>query len=358
MGAALAVTGRKRTAIALAASAIAFFACGTRTFARFAGSDPLLTDREPLWVKSPMPLATRSLDRRANKLRMSADAQKIAVHWLQPGDEEDDVVGTFGVGMIAGPLEDIKAVDIAFASNGLLQLQETESGVELSDGTDWIVRLPVIISPRLTAVGRDGWRISGTRPRNYKPIRYMGRIGSNSYSTGWLPQAGLPIASAEGSNDVLYASLDIPPLARRIPWIVMVLPSIGSTELWRSSLTSEKRIGRTVVGAREIFWLPDSDQWVVIGRDATSTYVATVDKSIHAAGSIRGNALAAGTGSGSRIALIDSNRDVIVWNLRSGKAMRIGCAECSAHDVAFADHAVGVLRLRGMRTEVVVFPTD
>jgi len=63
-------------------------------------------------------------------------------------------------------------------------------------------------------------------------------------------------------------------------------------------------------------------------------------------------------GSRSRIALIDSNGDAIVWSLHTDKAMRLHCDQCTAFDAAFGDRAVGVLRMHGVRMEVAVYPAD
>ncbi len=72
---------------------------------------------------------------------------------------------------------------------------------------------------------------------------------------------------------------------------------------------------------------------------------------------IPGRARRASNGSRWRVALIDSNGDAIVWSLHTGRAMRLHCDGCTAYDAAFADRAVGVLRMRGVRMEVAVYPT-
>ena len=62
-------------------------------------------------------------------------------------------------------------------------------------------------------------------------------------------------------------------------------------------------------------------------------------------------------GSGSRIAM-HSPQSAYVWNLSTGKAMRIRCDDCMVLEVALSDHALGVLVSRGSDTLLEMYPTD
>ena len=275
------------------------------------GDDALFTEREPLWVQAPASIATYPA-KEGSGLRLSPDAKQFAVF-----DEQD---GT----------------DVAFTPDGILHLIQTDSGVDLSDGRDWTIHLPMTLMAHLD-VSRGMWAVSGLRPRDYTFVRYVGRIGVNTYSKAPAPPAGKPF----------------PP-----PWVpgsANLLLARGS-ELHLCGNGRDVIVGRTALSARDTFWLPDVNAWGIVGGDSHATYVATYDNSMHQEGMVEGKASTLATGRGARIALLDDQRGVIVWNLRSGKAMRIGCAQCRAHAAAFAETTVGILRKNGDQIEVAIYP--
>ena len=274
-------------------------------------NDALLTTREPIWIPSSAPIATYPA-KEGIGLRLSPDAKRFAVF--------DDQEGT----------------DVAFTHDRTLRLSQSESGIELTDGRDWTVHLPMILLARLEVSGQM-WAVSGLRPHGYTFVRYVGRIGVHAYEKAPAPPAGKPY----------------PP-----PWV----PGSANLLLARGGelhLTGNGRdaiVGRTALTVRDTFWLPDVNTWAILGGDEHTTCIASYDTSVHKEGSVQGKASALAVGRGARIALLGERRDVIVWNLRSGKAMRIACAKCEAHAAAFAENAVGVLRRNGDLMEVAIYP--
>lgn len=294
-------------------------------------------------------MATRPLSSFASRLRISPDAKSVAVCWARNIDDDFDFEiegGKFAAGPLDGAWREVAAQDVAFAGDRLLRLAGTESGSDLTDGVQWTVRLPSTVNGQLTV--DDGmWRVFGLRPRTYAPVSYSGRIGSNGYSAA--------------DRTVVQATLAPAPLLRAVPMAALMSMGGGPTEFWRSSDHAHERIGRTVLAAYDVTSIPDSGEWVVIGRDDMSTYVGTVDadrRSIRASGQLPGNVRRRANGSRSRVALIDGRGDLVVWNLRSGKAMRIGCDQCIVSDAAFAERAVGVLRSIGGHSEIAIYSTD
>ncbi len=80
-------------------------------------------------------------------------------------------------------------------------------------------------------------------------------------------------------------------------------------------------------------------------------------ESIVAAGSIDERAYHVKAGRGSRIALM-TPQSAYVWNLASGKAMRVRCTDCIVLDVALSDDAAGLLVSRGDATLLEIYPTS
>ena len=276
-----------------------------------AENDALLTTREPVWVPPPAPIATYPA-KDGIGLRLSPDAKRFAVF--------DDQEGS----------------DVAFTHDRTLHLSQTESGVELTDGHDWTVHLPMILLSRLE-VGGQMWAVSGLRPHGYTFVRYVGRIGVHAYEKAPAPPAGKPFPPpwVPGSANLLLAR---------------------GPELHLIGNGRDAIVGRTALTVRDTFWLPDVNTWGILGGDEDTTYITTYDTSLRKEGRVEGKASALAVGRGARIALLGERRDVIVWNLRSGKAMRIACAKCEARAAAFAENAVGVLRRNGDLMEVAIYP--
>jgi hypothetical protein len=106
--------------------------------------------------------------------------------------------------------------------------------------------------------------------------------------------------------------------------------------------------------------LPDARQAAVVAHDDRVTYVGTVaegSESIVAVGSIDERAFHVKAGRRSRIAL-NTPQSAYVWNLASGKAMRVRCSDCIVLDVALSDEAAGVLVSRGDVTLLEIYPTN
>jgi Tol biopolymer transport system component len=144
------------------------------------------------------------------------------------------------------------------------------------------------------------------------------------------------------------------------PWLLMLSQAGLGSEFWRASGTERESIGRSVLRPGATLWLPDSQRWAVVAYDNSSTYVGTIEengKSIHASGAIEGHGASVKPGRGSRIAM-HTPTAAFVWNLATGKAMRLACTNGMVLDVALSDHAAGVLFVRGQATTLELYTTD
>jgi Zn-dependent protease with chaperone function len=144
------------------------------------------------------------------------------------------------------------------------------------------------------------------------------------------------------------------------PWLLMFSQAGIGSEFWRTNGRERQSLGRSVLQPGVTLRLPDSRGWAVVGYDTKSTYVGTIEedgKSIRASGTIEGRAYGVKAGTGSRI-VMHTPTAAFVWNLATGKAMRLSCTNCMVLDVALSDHGAGVLFVRGQTTTLEIYPTS
>jgi hypothetical protein len=132
----------------------------------------------------------------------------------------------------------------------------------------------------------------------------------------------------------------------------------GGTEFWRAEGAKRERVGSTILNGGQAIRFPGTSQWAVIANDNRTTYAGVVEGSreIRSAGAVGERAYRVKSGTGSRIAM-HSPQSAYVWNLETGKAMRIRCDDCMVLDVALSDNELGVLVSRGSDTLLEMYPT-
>ena len=350
IGAALAVAGRRRVALVHAAVAILMFGAGTQMFGAVVGGDPLLSMHEPAWVQPSPPLSTRKLEGFPTQLRVSPDGQAFAVAASEA--DEDALKTTFTVNTKGSPQWTIEANDLHFlSSERVVKLDTSVEPMQVAsvgpDGSSdgWRQNVPRLLSPDLTVEPDGTWRVSGRALPNYAIAQISGRVGVSGYSTS--------------GHDFVYASMPALERRSRSMWAMMLSQLGGGTEFWREQEAKRERVGSTVLSGGQAIRIPGSTAWALIGNDHRTTYaglIAGPAQQIRSAGAIGERAYRVRAGSGSRIAM-HSPQSAYVWNLATGKAMRIRCDDCMVLEVALSDHALGVLVSRGSDTLLEMYPT-
>ena len=341
IGAALAVAGRRRYALAHVTAAVLLFAAGTQMFGAIAGGDPLLSMREPAWVTPSAPSAARNLEGFPTQLRLASNGRAFAV--ASSEQDPDMLLKTrFMVGTMESPLVEVKASDLQFLSDGrVVTLDNTTEPMEIALRTaanaspEWTQKVPRLFSPELTVEPNGAWTITGRNIGDHTTTQVSGRVGSPGHSSS--------------QQNHVYASIPVLDRRDRSMWAMMLSQLAGGTEFWRAEGSRRERVGSTVLSGGQALRFPGGSKWAVVANDNRTTYAGVLNGShtpIRSAGAVGERAYRVKAGAGSRIAM-HSPQSAYVWNLESGKAMRIRCDDCMVLDVALSDNELGVLVSRG-----------